>query len=318
MASASKKRFLHKRGNEKLDPIARELFELELALPDRTVHARGKRLIGFDDRYDRIRRDMRLLSAPDEVRRWSKQFYGRELPLCEIVTDRYPLLIFAGDVGTGKTATAEAACDRLSRESGRDSMLFKLSTRVRGTGKVGQMSSLINQAFEIITKEAGKAKAAFLIIDEADSLSATRDAGQSHHEDKVGVNTIIQKVDDLRRLDGRVLVILCTNRGHVLDPAIVRRAARIERFERPNAAEREKLIRMDYEGLGLTENIVKELVDLTGPQKERTRLGFTYSDLRTRLLPRALGFAFPDRKLTAEDLLNAARSVEPSPAVEGS
>lgn len=318
MGSASKKRFLHKRGNEKLDPIARELFELELALPDRTVHARGKRLIGFEDRYDRIRRDMRLLSAPDEVRRWSKQFYGRELPLCEIVTDRYPLLIFAGDVGTGKTATAEAACDRLSRESGRDSMLFKLSTRVRGTGKVGQMSSLINQAFEIITKEAGKAKAAFLIIDEADSLSATRDAGQSHHEDKVGVNTIIQKVDDLRRLDGRVLVILCTNRGHVLDPAIVRRAARIERFERPNAAEREKLIRMDYEGLGLTENIVKELVDLTGPQKERTRLGFTYSDLRTRLLPEALGFAFPDRKLTAEGLLNAARSVEPSPAVEGS
>ena len=218
--------------------------------------------------------DMRLLSAPDEVRRWSKQFYGRELPLCEIVTDRYPLLIFAGDVGTGKTATAEAACDRLSRESGRDSMLFKLSTRVRGTGKVGQMSSLINQAFEIITKEAGKAKAAFLIIDEADSLSATRDAGQSHHEHKVGVNTIIQKVDDLRRLGGRVLVILCTNRGHVLDPAIVRRAARIERFERPNAAEREKLIRLDYEGLGLTENIVKELVDLTGPQKGANKARF--------------------------------------------
>ena len=64
---------------------------------------------------------------------------------------------------------------------------------------MGQMSSLINQAFEIITKEAGKAKSAFLIIDEADSLSAMRDTGQSHHEDKVAVNTIIQKVDDLRR-----------------------------------------------------------------------------------------------------------------------
>jgi SpoVK/Ycf46/Vps4 family AAA+-type ATPase len=180
------------------------------------------------------------------------------------------------------------------------------------------MSSLINQAFETITKEAGKAKSAFLIIDEADSLSAMRDMGQSHHEDKVAVNTIIQKVDDLRRLGGRVLVILCTNRGHVLDPAIVRRAARIERFDRPNALEREQLIRMDYEGLGLTEDIVKQLVDLTGPQKEPIRPGLTYSDLRTRLLPEALGFAFPDRKLTAEDLLNAARSVEPSPAVEES
>lgn len=299
-----------------MDPIAAELFELELALPNEEIQARGKRLIGFDARYDRIRRDMRLLSAPDEVRKWSNELYGRELPLCEIVVDRYPLLVFAGDVGTGKTATAETACDQLARESGRASMLFKLSTRVRGTGKVGQMSSLINQAFEIITKEAGKVKSAFLIIDEADSLSAARDGGQSHHEDKVAVNTIIQKVDDVRRLGGRVLVILCTNREHALDAAVVRRAARVERFYRPDVSEREQLIRMDYEGVGLSDSTVREIVALTGPQKKPRRLGFTFSDLRARLLPEALALAFPERKLTAEDLLKAASSVQPSPAVE--
>ncbi len=299
-----------------MDPIAAELFELELALPNEEIRARGKYLIGFEARYERIRRDMQLLSDPNKIRGWSKQFYGSELPLCEIVADRYPLLIFVGDVGTGKTATAETACDQLARESGRASMLFKLSTRVRGTGKVGQMSSLINQAFEIITKEAGKLKSAFLIIDEADSLSAARDGGQSHHEDKVAVNTIIQKVDDVRRLGGRVLVILCTNREHALDAAVVRRAARVERFYRPDPSEREQLIRMDYEGVGLSDSTVRELVELTGPQKKPRRLGFTYSDLRTRLLPEALGLAFPERKLTAEDLLTAARSVQPSPAVE--
>jgi SpoVK/Ycf46/Vps4 family AAA+-type ATPase len=299
-----------------LDPIAAELFELELALPNEEIQARGKRLIGFEARYDRIRRDMRLLSAPDEVQKWSNEFYGRELPLCQIVVDRYPLLIFAGDVGTGKTATAEAACDQLARESGRASMLFKLSTRVRGTGKVGQMSSLINQAFDIITKEAGKTKSAFLIIDEADSLSAARDGGQSHHEDKVAVNTIIQKVDDVRRLGGRVLVILCTNREHALDAAVVRRAARVERFYRPDTSEREQLIRMDYEGVDLSDSAVREIVAITGPQKKPRRLGFTYSDLRARLLPEALALAFPERKLTAEDLLKAASSVQPSPAVK--
>jgi hypothetical protein len=72
-----------------LDPIAGELFELELTLPDDVVHARGKHLIGFEARYERIRRDMRLLSASDEVRRWSKQFYGRELPLCELIAIRF-------------------------------------------------------------------------------------------------------------------------------------------------------------------------------------------------------------------------------------
>jgi SpoVK/Ycf46/Vps4 family AAA+-type ATPase len=197
-------------------------------------------------------------------------------------------------------------------------MLFKLSTRVRGSGKVGQMSSLINESFAIVTKEAGKSKSAFLIIDEADSLSAARDGGQSHHEDKVAVNTIIQKVDDLRRLGGRVLVILCTNRGHALDPAVVRRAARIERFDRPDAAEREKLIRMDYEGLDLSDSSVQALVEITGPQARPKRVGFTFSDLRTRLLPEALGLAFPDRQLTAADLLNTAKSLEPSPAIAGS
>jgi len=301
----------------RLDPAGSELFEVERSLPDQQVLASGKRLVGFDARYDRIRRDLRLLSAPDEVQAWSKRFYGRELPLCEVVADRYPLLIFSGDVGTGKSVTAETACDRLARETGRAAMLFKLSTRVRGSGKVGEMSSLINEAFAIITKEAGKAKSAFLIIDEADSLSAARDGAQSHHEDKVAVNTIIQKVDDLRRLGGRVLVILCTNRGHALDPAVVRRAARIERFDRPDASEREQLIRMDYEGLDLSDATVRDLVEITGPQQEPRRIGFTFSDLRARLLPEALGMAFPDRKLTAADLLKAAQSLVPSPPVGG-
>ncbi|HEX8360450.1 MAG TPA: ATP-binding protein [Longimicrobium sp.] len=290
-----------------------DLFELELRLPDDTLKAQGGRLVGFDARYERIRRDLRLLAAPDEVRAWSKQFYKGVMPICEAVTDRYPLVIFAGDVGTGKTATAEAVSDRLARETRKEAMLFKLSTRVRGGGKVGEMSSLLNNAFEAVVKEAGKARSAFLIIDEADSLTSSRDDTHSHHEDKVAVNTIIQRVDDLRRHGGRVLVFLCTNRSAALDPAVVRRAARLETFARPDASERMDLFRMDLEGLGMGDDTLRQLVELTGAGADRP--GFTFSDLRSRLLPEALARAFPDRRIEAGDLIEAARELAPSPAV---
>lgn len=294
-----------------------ELFELELDLPDNHLAEVAARLIGFPARYERLRRDLTLLASLDDLQAWSRKHHQKILPLCAVVGDRYPLVIFAGDVGTGKTVSAEGMADRLARDLKKNAMLFKLSTRVRGSGKVGQMSSLINQAFEVIVKEAGKAKLSFLIIDEADSLTASRDNQQSHHEDKVAVNTIIQKIDDLRRLGGRCLVFLCTNRVSTLDPAILRRAARIEEFSRPNETEREQLIRLDCEGLQLSDAAVEELVRLTGPSDEPKRVGFTYSDLRSRWLPEALTKAFPHRGLTEDDLLEAARQLKPSPSIEG-
>jgi AAA+ superfamily predicted ATPase len=290
------------------------LFELELDLPNNAIAGATSRLIGFETRYQRIYRDLRLMADPEEVRAWSKKYHHKELAVCTVVADRYPLVIFAGDVGTGKTVTAEGVCDRLARDAKRDAMLFKLSTRVRGSGKVGEMSSLLNEAFEAVVKQAGRSRHAFLIIDEGDSLTSSRDTAQSHHEDKVAVNTIIQKVDDLRRHSGRVLVFLCTNREAALDPAIVRRAARTETFDRPNDAEREELLRADLNGINVTDQVIRELVQLTGPHNGRP--AFTFSDLRSKLLPDALCRAFPTRALTADDLLQAAKEVRSSPVVK--
>ena len=290
-----------------------ELFELELELPSAGLEKIAARLIGFETRYERIRQDLRLLSDPDAIAAWSKKYHGAVLPVCDVLADRYPLMIFAGDVGTGKTAIAETACDRLTRDLKQQALLFKLSTRVRGSGTVGQMSTLINDAFATVVAEAGKKRLAYLLIDEGDSLAGARDVGHSHHEDKVAVNTIIQKIDDVRKLGGRVVVILCTNRMHALDPAIVRRAARVERFERPNDAEREELFKLDFAGVEMTARHLRELVRLTGPLDGQP--GFTFSDLRTRLAPAAVAAAFPDRPLTIEDILNAAKAVQPSPAI---
>lgn len=287
------------------------VFSLQIELPNKTIVAPA-RLVGFAQRLERLKSDLQMMIDPEALEKWSSNNYGVRLPIVEAVTERYPLVIFYGDVGTGKTITAEAISNALAKELGRDAVLFKLSTRVRGTGNVGEMSVLINRAFQVVMEEAGKKKLSFLIIDEADSLVATRDASQSHHEDKVAVNTVIQKLDDTRQLKGRVLVILCTNRFETLDPAIVRRAGHIEKFERPNDGERRQLIRMDCEGIGLSTDEIDQLVLLTGSSNPHGR-PYTYSDIRTKIMPDALRRAFPKRKLSVDDFFEAIRAISPSP-----
>ncbi|MEE3591206.1 AAA family ATPase, partial [Pseudomonas aeruginosa] len=146
------------------------------------------------------------------------------LPICNLVADQYPLVIFHGDVGTGKTATAECIANRIVSDSrAEDSLLYKLSNRVRGSGKVGEMGTLLTQAFAEVIEAAGKKRRAILIIDEGDSIAASRSQSQSHHEDKVAVNTLIQGVDELSKYGGRIVVILCINGLPRLDASVRRR-----------------------------------------------------------------------------------------------
>jgi len=290
------------------------VFESEIELPDSRIARIAKRLIGFELRYLKMKKHLELLMDADGLEAWSRKFYGHRISIIDALSDRYPLVIFHGDVGTGKTAMAEAISNTLAADLKRDGTLFKLSTRVRGSGNVGEMSMLINEAFEIVMKATGKSKYSFFIIDEADSLAASRNNNQSHHEDKVGVNTLIQKIDDVRKHQGKVLVFLCTNRFRSLDPAILRRAGYVEEFQRPSDREREELFRLDCEGIDLPNAAIKELIALTGPQDSKTP-GFTFSDIRTRLLPEALGRAYPDRKVMRDDFVEAARLLKPTPTL---
>ncbi len=246
---------------------------------------------------------------------WNRKHHGGKLGLCDLVAEQYPLAIFHGDVGTGKTATAECIANRLVAEARTsDSILFKLSNRVRGSGMVGEMGTLIAEAFRKVTQAAGKSRRAILIIDEGDSLAASRTQDHSHHEDKVAVNTLIQGIDDLRQYGGRIVVILCTNRLSALDPALRRRAAIVEAFNRPSEAERQQLFQMDLAGLGLTSANFTDLVRLTASRDGRPC--WTYSDIRTRLYPAALARAYPDRALNFDDLAAVADSLHASPVME--
>jgi AAA+ superfamily predicted ATPase len=294
---------------------APKVFDSETPLPDPALTAKATTLLGFEERYSRVHNQLRLLLNLNEIGAWNKKHHGGKLLLCDLVAEQYPLAIFHGDVGTGKTATAECLANRIAAEArAEDSILFKLSNRVRGSGKVGEMGTHLSEAFHRVTQSAGRGRRAVLIIDEGDSLAAARSQDHSHHEDKVAVNTLIQGIDDLRKFGGRVVTFLCTNRLSVLDPALLRRAAVVEEFRRPSAEERRQLFKLDLAGLGLPEAQIAQLVAAT--EAKSGQPSWTYSDIRTRLYPGALALAFPDRPLAFEHLKSIVSTMKPSPAVE--
>jgi AAA+ superfamily predicted ATPase len=289
-------------------------FEMRRELPDEGLAAQGKRLVGFSRRYARLEGQMRLLTEIDGVRAWTGRHHRGGEGLVAALGDRYPLVIFHGDVGTGKTASAEAAADRLARLLDVEGYLLKLSTRVRGIGHVGEMGTLISDAFDEALRIAGKSRFVTLLVDEGDALAFNRGAERAHHEDRVGVNTIIQKIDDARELGGRLLIIFSTNRFTALDPAVVRRASLVESFGRPTPEERRELLEMTLAGVTVSPSEFDALVTATG--ERGGRLPFTFSDIQTRLIPAAVARAYPERPLTADDLLAAAAELEPSPSME--
>lgn len=295
--------------------MSTSVFESETVLPSKELTARAKTLLGFEDIYSRVSNQLRLLINADQIEAWSKKHHGgKRLVMVDLLREQYPFAIFYGDVGTGKSAMAETIGNRIAADSKiEDCMLYKLSNRVRGTGSVGEMGTLISKAFTEIKNSIGKDRRAILIIDEGDSLAATRTQEHSHHEDKVAVNTLIQAIDELRASKGRIFTILCTNRMSVLDPAVLRRASIVEQFQRPSDEQRRDLFEMDLGDLGLKPAQVEALVVATRAASDKP--SWTYSDIRTRLYPAAVALAFPDNALTFEHLEQALKVVSPSPAL---
>jgi SpoVK/Ycf46/Vps4 family AAA+-type ATPase len=293
------------------------VFEVKINLPTTQLDAQSQKLLGFEARYQRVKKRLQLILQAAELERWSQTHHKKQLAVIGLLNDQYPLAIFHGDVGTGKTANAEAIANRLARDAKlEDAILFKLSNKVRGSGKVGEMGTLITQAFEDITRSIGSGKGrAFLIIDEGDSLGASRSQAHSHHEDKVGVNTLIQSIDNMRRHGGRIFAILCTNRLGTLDAAVIRRASIIEEFVRPSDVERHELFTKDLGDMAFSEIDIEKLVKATAATG--TKPAWTYSDIRARLYPAAVSLAFPTSPLTVEHFHQAVSELGPSPVMAG-
>jgi len=291
------------------------IFDNTLELPNNGIKERSENLIGFEAKFQRIYGNLKLLLDQAGLIVWSKKHHKIELPVISQLTERYPLIILAGDVGTGKTVAAEAIADRMTRELKKEGFFLKLSTRVRGEGLHGQMGNLVNDAFSELKRLAGKNRLAFLLIDEADAIATSRSTVQMHQEEKAAVNTIIQKIDEIRDLKGRAIVFMSTNRLHFIDEAIVRRAAVILEFERPNEQERKDLFKKSLEGIEFSDGQLQEFADLTSPE-QNDKLGHSFSDIRLKILPEAIAKSFPDSPLTFEILCETIKNIKPSPQIK--
>lgn len=278
-----------------------ELFGHVVDFPDPDAQRRLAALIGIDDIKGRLVAEASLLLDPSKLTNWSERHHQTVPPAVQEVSKRTPLVVLAGDVGTGKTELAETFGDAVARSLHVDVTLYPMSLSARGKGAVGEMTTLLTTAFNIVRDAASTARSkdgrvthgVVLLIDEADALAQSRELAQMHHEDRAGVNALIRGIDGLRNDQLPVLTVLCSNRLDALDPAVLRRAAATFAFTRPDTDQRRLLLERLLSGLGVSDAEIGKIVALTG-QREGRPYGCTYSDLRQRLIPGVVLDAFHD------------------------
>lgn len=297
-----------------------ELFERSISYPDFEPQERLARLVGLDDYKSRLTKILGLLVNPDGLDAWAKRHHPGANDIVSTVLRRPPLVVLAGDVGSGKSELAETIGDAVARQENIEITLLPLSLSTRGEGRVGEMTKLISGAFDHTVSEAQKLRSAsgksrggiILLIDEADALAQSREAAQMHHEDRAGVNAFIRGIDRIANAKLPAAVIMCTNRINALDPAIRRRAADVMTFSRPDDIQRSAVLSPSLSQLGFSEDQIEPLIKATGPNPTR-EYGFTFSDITQRLIPSIILDAYPDKPINASRALELARTIEATP-----
>ena len=307
-----------------MQPSLEDLFEPIVNFPDFDRQERLARLVGLDDHKTRLAKILGLLINPERFTAWIGEYHPDADNLLEAVLRRPPLVVLAGDVGSGKSELAETIGDAVARQEEVEITLFPLSLSTRGQGRVGEMSRLLSAAFDHTYNEAkrlqgsnGKSRGAvILLVDEADALAQSREESQMHHEDRAGVNTFIRGIDRLANGKVPAAAIMCTNRIDAIDPAVQRRAADVLIFARPNDCQRLLVLTPPLQQLGFTKGQIGTMVAATGARKE-IGYGFSFSDLTQRLLPAIVLDAYPSQAVDPERALEITRKMAPTAPFQG-
>ena len=166
-------------------------------------------------------------------------------------------VLLLGSAGVGKTLLARA----VAGEANVPFFSISGSEFVEMFGGVG--SARVRDLFST----AKKAAPSIIFIDELDAIGRHRGAGigGGHDEREQTLNMILVEMDGFEKESG-VIVIAATNRGDILDPALLR-PGRFDRkiiLDPPDVHDREEILKIHSKEKPLSENVnFKEIAERT-------------------------------------------------------
>jgi len=156
-------------------------------------------------------------------------------------------VLFCGPSGCGKTSCAEA----IAGEIGLPMLYVRFDSVV--SSLLGATANNLRKVFDYAARGQW-----VVFFDEFDAIGRSRDDATEHSEIKRVVNTFLQLLDGFH---GRSIVVAATNFEQALDPAIWRRFDDVVRFDLPDEASLEALIRQRCRPLRVTDRQVKRILD---------------------------------------------------------
>ncbi len=210
-------------------------------------------------------------------------------------------VLLVGPSGTGKTLLARAVAGEANVQ------FMSIAGSEFMEMLVGVGASRVRDLFET----AKKLSPSIIFIDEIDAIGRSRGMGYAggHNEREQTLNQILVEMDGFEPNDN-VIVMAATNRGELLDSALVRpgRFDRRVRVDLPDLEERKDIIQIHVKGKPLSS-------DLSFENIAKSTVGFSGADLENMLNEAAIRIAREGRsEIVMEDIEEASLKVKLGPS----